>query len=68
MNPNKAFRFKKKHGKAPYGSPRPYTRTLYIRCDATNCGYKRPISRDLWHSDITIECPECGHTDYWSPI
>jgi hypothetical protein len=67
LDPNKAFRRTRKL-KQPYGSPRPDTSVLMIRCDATNCGSKTLISRTQWISDDPILCSNCGETQYWSPL
>jgi len=64
IDPNKEFN-KKKH---PYASPRPEQSVIMIRCDATNCGHKTVISRELWLSGEPIICSNCGTATDWSPL
>lgn len=60
MNPNKAFKDKKRSWKYNFTSPTAYLR---IKCDM--CGHVIEVSRSLWQSDQEIVCPDCEATDYW---
>jgi len=63
INPNKAFAAK--NGKLWRPEPR---NVVMIRCEATNCGNKTIVSRDLWISDEDIICNRCGAREYWEPL
>ena len=61
LDPNRAFRDKKRGGSV---LERTKMKNLIIRCD--NCGWMRAIPREVWQSQNTIICEQCGMHDMWT--
>lgn len=63
LDPNRAFRLKQ--GRQPVSK---VGAVIMIRCDATNCGHKTVVSREIWISEKPIVCNNCGSTHAWGTL
>jgi formylmethanofuran dehydrogenase subunit E len=60
MEPNKAFRQKKRN----QGSISGRLKVLIIRC--SQCNWTMTVSRTVWLGDNDIVCRNCDAKDYWN--